>query len=41
MIEAVVATQQFDPFVPGIWKKMEAGEAPHFSVGVEDGLRYD
>ena len=41
MIEAVVAAQQFDPFVPGIWKKMETGEAPHFSVGVDGGLRYD
>ena len=41
MIEVVVAAQQFDPFVLGIWKKMEARETPHFSVGVDDGLRYD
>ena len=41
MIEAILAAQQFDPFVPGIWRKMEAGEVPHFSVGVNGGLRYD
>ena len=37
----MVAAQQLDPFVLGIWKKMEAGEAPHFFVGVDGGLRYD
>ena len=41
LVEAVVAAQQFDPFVLGIWKRMEAGEAPHFSVGVDGGLRFD
>ena len=41
MIKAIVVALQFDPFVPRIWKKMEAGEALHFSVGVDNGLRYD
>ena len=41
LVEAVVATQQFDPFVPRIWKKMEASEAPYFSVEVDGGLRFD
>ena len=36
-----MTAQQLDPFVHEIWKKMEAGVAPHFSIGVDGWLRYD
>ena len=41
LMEAIVVAQQFDPFVHNTWGKLSAGEAPHFSVGVDGGLRYD
>ena len=39
LIEAIVTAQQLDPFVHEIRRKMEAGGVPHFSVGIDGGLR--
>ena len=41
LVEAIVAAQQLDPFVQDTWGKLGAEEVPHFSVGVDGGLRYD
>ena len=41
LVEAIVVAQQFDSFVQNTWGKLSAEEAPHFSVGVDGGLRYD
>ena len=41
LVEAIVAAQQLDSFVQETRGKLEAGEAPHFFVGVDGGLRYD
>ena len=41
LVEAIVVAQQFDPFVQNTLGKLSVGEAPHFSVVVDGGLRYD
>ena len=41
LVEAIVVAQQLDPFVQETWGKLGVGEAPHFSVGVDGGMRFD
>ena len=41
LLQFIIACQQMDSFIQATVEKMEAGDAPNFSFGVYEELRFD